>query len=234
MKNEVPYNEYVLFTHDLLNFCSAWVEMKAAAWNDPEEGTDAYDLGTVNYSYLSLEELRKHVPAASLQNYMAPKVNQRYSSFERIIAAPLETVFNVLTDFTFRAEWIPFLKGVSELNTKITQASSAHRCVISGDESDPDFIDHNFNVKKNVITFVETEPHLKLNVFYTLKRISKGLTRVERVHYSKNGILNKIKYLVKGKKASEAWVNQSLDNFKEYCENLDKKRVNTSIWTCFA
>ncbi|MDA0196225.1 MAG: DUF2652 domain-containing protein [Bacteroidetes bacterium] len=223
MKNKVPYNEYVLFTHDLLNACSAWVDMKAAAWSDPEEGADSYDLGTVNYCYLSLEELRKHVPPPSVGNYMAPKADQQYDSFERIIAAPLEVVFSVLTDLTFRAEWIPFLTGVSELNTKISQNSSAHRCVITGDVSDPYFIDHNFNIKSDVITFVETEPTLKLNVFYTLKRIGRGLTRVERIHYSKNGFINKIKYLINGKKANAAWVNGALDNFKEYCEKLEQK-----------
>ncbi len=226
MKNEVPLNEYVLFTHDLLNACSTWVEMEAASWAEPKQGTDTYDFGTVNYCYLELEQLKKHIPPPTVRDFMAENAQQKYETFERVISAPLETVFSVLTDLTFRNGWIPYVKDSDKLNSKITQQGSAHRCVIAGDDSDPYFIDHKFDMRKDVITFYETEPTLKLNIFYTLRRISDGLTRVTRVQYSKNGLINKIRYYFKGKKATVAWVNGALDNFKEYCENLaqsDKK-----------
>lgn len=220
MKNEVPYNEYVLFTHDLLNICSAWVEMKEVAWSDPQEGSESYDFGSINYCYLSLEELKKHIPPPSIKNYMAENANQKYYTFERLITAPLEVVFSVLTDLPFRAQWIPFLKDINQLNSKITQNGSAHNCVLTGAESDPYFINHNFDIKKDVITFVETEPKYKLNIFYTLRRIGKGLTRLERVHYSKNGIFKKLMYFLRTGKKNANWVNGALDNLKEYCEDL--------------
>jgi hypothetical protein len=223
MKNEVPHQEYVLFTHDLLNACSAWVEMEAAAWTETQKGSGAYDFGTVDYCYLTLEELQKHIPQPTFKDYMAPNATQRYDKFERVISAPLELVFSVLTDLTFRKDWIPYLKDNDKLNTKISQHGAAHRCVITGDDSDPYFVMHKYDVKKDLITFVETEPNLKLNVFYSLRRIGNGLTRVERVQYSKNGLWNKIMYMFKGRKATLAWVNGAMDNFKAYCEKLVKE-----------
>lgn len=226
MKNEVPLNEYVLFTHDLLNACSTWVEMEAASWAEPKQGADSYDFGTVNYCYLELEQLKKHIPPPTVRDFMVENAQQKYETFERVINAPLETVFSVLTDLSCRNEWIPYVTGSDKMNSKITQQGSTHRCVIAGDNSDPFFIDHNFDIRKDLITFYETEPTLKLNIFYTLRRISDGLTRITRVQYSKNGIINKIRYYFKGKKATVAWVNGAMDNLKEYCENLiqsDKK-----------
>ena len=224
MKNDVPHNEYALFSHDLLNACSAWVELKQAAWSTPENGTGSYDFGTIDYCYLSLEELKKHIPPPAAQNFISDKADQVYDTFERVIAAPLETVFSVLTDLGFRGEWIPFLKGVEDVNHGIAQQGSSHRCVVDGGDGDLFFVSHNFDIKKDLITFMETEPHHKVNVLYTLRRIGKGVTRLERINYSKNGWLNKIKYMMKARKGMVPWVNGAMDNLKEYCEKLEREK----------
>lgn len=223
MKNEIPHKEYALFSQDLINACTATDMLKQTAWSAPVEGSGTYDFGTIEYSYLTLEELSKHIPPPVPENFISDKAEQVYDKFERVIASPLETVFSVLTDLNFRGEWIPFLKGIDDVNHKIPQQGSSHRCVIDGGDGDLFFVSHNFDIKKDLITFMETEPHHKVNVLYTLRRIGHNLTRLERINYSKNGLLNKIKYMMKAKKGMVAWVNGALDNFKVYCEKLAKE-----------
>ena len=228
MKNEIPHDEYVLFTHDLLNACSSWLDMKDTAWTNPQEAEGSYDFGTVNYCYLTLEGLKKHIPTPTVKDYLTPSAQQKYLISEKVISAPLETVFSVLTDLEFRAEWIPYLKKSDQLNSKITQHGSTHRCLITGDESDPFFVGHSFNIRRDLITFVESEHKMKLNVFYTLRRIGNGLTRLERVDCFKNGILNRLIYLIRKRKGHTAWINASMENFKNYCEQLVQERTTHS------
>ena len=220
MKNEVPQDEYVLFTQELLDACSTWVDLNSTAWTKPGNGDITYDFGTINYSFLTLKELKKHIPLPSIKDYMVPNASLKYLTSERIISAPIELVFNVLTDLKFRAEWIPFLKDSDMLNSKITQHGSAHRCLISEDETDPYVIGHSFNVRRDMITFVESESKMKLNVFYSLKRIGKGLTRIERIDCFKNGIINRFIFTIIKKKQHKDWIEGLMGNIKEYCEKL--------------
>ena len=75
----------------------------------------------------------------------------------RLIDAPLATVFNALTDLSFRHEWQPGLEGSDQLNHAIAQGGSTHRCVIKHDDSDPFWVAHDFDVAPDRVTFTETE-----------------------------------------------------------------------------
>ena len=137
-----------------------------------------------------------------------------------LISAPMEIVFNTLTDLKFRAQWIPYLKDSDQLNSKIIQHGSSHRCLITGDASDPFLISHSFQIEKHKISFVESENRMKLNVFYTIRRIGNELTYLERVDCFEQGILNRLIYRIKRKRRYTAWVSALMDNLKDYCESL--------------
>ena len=220
LKNNIPHQEYVLVTNELMDACSTWKDLKSIAWTKPNNAEGSYDFGTVNYCYLTLDELKKHIPAPTIQDYLTPNSQQKYLITERVISAPLEMVFSVLTDLKFRVHWIPYLKDVDRLNSKLSQHGSMHRCVINDNDSDPFLVSHSFKMNRDVITFVESEHNMKLNIFYTLRRVGKELTRIERVDCFKNGFLNRLIFILRKKKGFKAWIDGMMNNLKDYCEKL--------------
>ena len=93
---------------------------------------------------------------------------------------------------------------------------------MGGAENDPFFYSHSFESMENLITFVETEPHAKLEIVYRLHRIGKKLTRIDRSDFIPKGLLGEWKYQVFMKRKMLGWVGGALVKFKEYVEDLDQ------------
>jgi Protein of unknown function (DUF2652) len=55
LKNEISHHEYALFTEAL---AQEWPRTIAPDWAQPEEGSQEYDVGRINYAYVSLGSLR--------------------------------------------------------------------------------------------------------------------------------------------------------------------------------
>ncbi|MDX1478713.1 MAG: DUF2652 domain-containing protein [Saprospiraceae bacterium] len=220
MKNEVELEEYVLFTHQLLNACSAWVEMQQAAWDDPREGEGTYDGETVKYCYLPLEPLKVHVPEPRIEDYSVG-ATAKALTVEGVINAPMEMVFDVVSDVSFRHRWIAGLQDSGDLNGKITRAGSSHRCVMGGSaESDPAFISHKFELAQNVITWIESEHKAKWDVMIKLERIGKQLTRIYYIFFVKSNPLARLKFRLNTKHKMAAWVSGNFVTLDAYCKEL--------------
>jgi len=132
MKNQVPDREYSLITHDLIKACSDWVDLEQTAWTPPLEGEEKYDFGTAKYCYLPLKNLEAHIPEPRIEDYAVKGSTKKIIDLERVIKAPIELVFDVLSDYSIRYEWMPFLKDNDMLNTKIAKNGQRHRCVVRG------------------------------------------------------------------------------------------------------
>jgi hypothetical protein len=220
MKNEIQMNEYVLFTHQLLNACSAWVEMKQAAWTDPEEGEDEYDSIPVKYCYLPLEPLAAYVPEPRIEDYSVKGATARVLDIEGVISAPLEMVFDVVSDVSFRGHWVMGLQASSELNGKIAKNGSTHRCVVQNNDSDPFFVSHKFNIERDVATWVESDARAKWNVVIKLERIGNQLTRIYYTFFIQNNFIKKLLFNMKEKKMLFNWVSGNFVKLDEYCKQL--------------
>ncbi|MDX1479435.1 MAG: DUF2652 domain-containing protein, partial [Saprospiraceae bacterium] len=142
LKNSIDQKEYALFSHDLLHACSAWVDLKQAAWEAPREGEETYDAGRVQYCYLGLEPLAAHVPEPRIEDYGIKGANAKMMEIERGINASLEVVFDVVSDVSFRHHWIPGIKDSDKLTGKIVREGSTHRCLVTDTEKDPFFYSH--------------------------------------------------------------------------------------------
>lgn len=222
LKNQVPEEEYVLLTDPLVDACATWVQVDESAWADVQHAEEAYDFGEIKYCFIPLVPLREYVPDPPPGNFGLEGATVKVLEFETIVEASLETVFNILSDVSRKNEWIPGVTDSSELNGKITKNGTAHRCVIAGTEDDPFFISHSFEKKDNLITFVDTEPHMKMDCVYTLQRIGKKLTRVQRHDYIPKSYFGVLKYKLFTKKSLLQWIEASWVNFKAYCVRLEE------------
>jgi hypothetical protein len=121
LKNEVPHNEYALITESVLESSSgnsSNIDMK------PLIGK--YDFGEINYNYYSLSE---HKP--SRDSSMAKKLPAAniILSKEVVISAPIEEVYENLTNFSIKSKWQPGIKSMRFNPKEINRSGSKHQCI---------------------------------------------------------------------------------------------------------
>ena len=220
LKNEVKDHEYALFTNSLVKACSTWVELPTVAWADVDQGAGEYDYGTTKYCSLSLSPLQMHVPEPKVEDYALPGTPKMIMETEGVINAPIDLVFDVLSDLSFRHGWQLPLVGSDKLNSKITKNGSTHRCVIKGDDSDPLIVSHDFKKEGNLITFTDTSQRHGFASVFTLRKLGPALTRAHVGTFAKGNILKLFIYnLLMKKKQLKLW-DKSWNNLNEYCRKL--------------
>lgn len=220
MKNEVPHREYVLLTHQLVNACSNWVAVKQAAWADPEEGEETYDVGPVHYCYITLDPLKNHVPAPTIEDFQQSGATKKIMEHEAVLEAPIELIFNVLSDLTIRHDWMVGVKDSDRLNSKITRNGSTHRCVMKDSENDPFIISHNFQVSQDFVTFTDTNHRDGIDAVFTLRRIGKQVTRLQVVYFMKRNVIKEFLFRMFMKKKFLEMTAASCKNLNDYCKTL--------------
>ena len=223
MKNDIPLKEYVLITHQLLNECSSLAEIEQVAWETPSQGNSNYDFGTIKYCYLSLAPLESHVPQPTIEDYYADPKMGKNLSVESVINAPIELVFDVVSDVNAKHLWMLHVKNSDKTNSKITKNGSTHRCIMNGDENDPFFISHSFKINKDLITWTDTNHVGKFNMITTLLRIGSHITRVNLTVLQRQNPIKKIFYNLFKKKGLVQFFSGSLKKLNEYCQNLERE-----------
>ncbi len=220
MKNEVPHREYVLLTHQLVTACSNWVAVKQAAWADPEEGEETYDFGSINYCFITLDPLKDHVPQPTMEDFHQSGATKKIMEHETVLEAPIELVFNVLSDLSIRHEWMVGVKDSDRLNSKITRNGSTHRCVMKGTENDPFFVSHNFQVGQDFVTFVDSNHKDGIDAVFTLRRIGNQVTRMQVFYYMKRNVVKEFLFRLFMKKKFMEVAAASSRNLNDYCRAL--------------
>jgi len=221
MKNGISMEEYVLITHQLLNACSSWVEIDQVAWETPSQGNDNYDFGAIKYCYLSLVPLQKHIPQLTIEDYAQPKMS-KILSVESVINAPIELVFDIVSDTHAKHLWILNVTGSDKTNGKIIKNGSTHRCIMNGDENDPFLTSHSFKITKDLITWIDTNQAEKSNLVITLQRIGNSVTKINLTVLQSQNPIQKIIYNLFKKKGVIQFFSGSLIKLNEYCQGLEK------------
>ncbi len=220
LKNDIQHHEYSLFTDQVVKACATWVELPTVAWSEVEHGNSQYDFGAAQYCYLPLHPLRAYVPEPKIEDFSLPGKKMKVMETEGAIQAPLEMVFNVISDLSFRHGWMDGLKGVGQLNSRIVRHGAAHRCIIKNNEKDPHVVSHDFKRQGNMITFTDTNRKDGVCVVYTLQQIGPRLTRVQASSFIKqNFIMKAIIKLFMEKKFRQSDL-ASFNKLNEYCQQL--------------
>lgn len=220
MKNDIPLNEYVLITNELINACSSWVEIEQVAWEKPSKGNGEYDFGSIKYCYLSLAPLESHIPELTLEDYVPDPKMSKILAVESTINAPIELVFDIVSDAHAKHLWVLHVKGSDKTNGEITKNGSTHRCIMNGDDNDPFLTSHDFNITKDFITWIDTNHTGKSDLIITLKRIGNNLTRINLTAMQKQNLIKKMMYTLFYKKGFVQFYSGSLDKLNQYCQSL--------------
>lgn len=225
LKNQVPLNEYLLTTNELSQIVEG-AEDEELLWAEPIAQNVQYDVGDVDYSYLTLAPLATRIPTPAVEDYTLPGLTAKLMEHEISINAPLELVFDVVADVSFRHKWIHGLKDSAELNGKITQNGSTHRCIIKGDDSDPFFVSHDFRRSGNEITFTDTNRREQFNNVFQLRKEGSAKTRLVMSAFTRPNPLKALIFRLFLKKKISQNLEESLQSLKQYCERLVRDGVH--------
>ena len=220
MKNDVPIEEYLLFTHDLASSMDDAQQINEIGWSAPIAGNGEYDFGTIDYCYLALNNLHSRVPEPELEDFSLQGPVRRLTGATIDINAPLDLVFDVLSDLAIRHEWLAGLKDSDQLNSRITQNGSTHRCVINENERDPFLVTHSFRVQPDLVAFTDTDQRFGLETVYTLQSIDSDSTRLEMVHFLKRNVFKEFIVGLFFLRKLKRLLLESMDNLKTKCEYM--------------
>ena len=223
MKNDIEINEYALFTTELLNSGAEPAEFAEISWDAVNTGEVKYDVGDIHYSYLSLAPLSAFVPEPKAEDFAVDGADKRFDELQIDINAPLELVFDVISDMGFRHHWNPGIKDSTEVNHAITGEGTSHRCVIDNGPNDPFFRSHSFEVERNEVTWVESSENVGTNQITKIARVSPTTTRLTQTAFFKAGHIKMLVINLFFKKKILKQAREGLNGLKEYCETLAKE-----------
>ncbi|MFK7846516.1 MAG: DUF2652 domain-containing protein [Rhodothermales bacterium] len=217
LKNDVQEDEYLLVTDSLHVDNEKAQEVAEDTFRTAES---SYDLGAVTYAYLDLQHIRRGMPEPQVEDFGLPGVTVNVMTQEAIINAPINLVFDVVSDLSFRHHWQDGLSGSDDLNHKIAQSGSTHRCVIKGDASDPFFVSHGFEKKGDTITFSDTNHKSGVGSVFSLQKLENDQTKVQVHTFMKRNPLKQLMFNLLLKKKFLRIGQASWQNLDAYCSGL--------------
>jgi hypothetical protein len=134
LKNSIHINEYVLITDDIplpedSNIFSGDEELTGI------KGSDSYDdQGEVGYRYISLSGL--HNQLQELSPILFPDLSSEKISFENIINAPIDEIYENFTNFDKRLEWNEEIKDIIMHGKNLNKSGSLHTCLVGQNSLD--------------------------------------------------------------------------------------------------
>ena len=227
LKNSIPLGEYLLVT-DSLQQAVQDAEDAGHAWAEPIHQKDDYDFGEVVYRYFTLAPLAKRIPEPAVQDYALPGLTTRVMEQALIIEAPIDLVFNVVSDLSYRHHWQEGLKDSIDLNGEVFHQGSTHRCVIKGNDSDPFFVSHDFKRNQDEITFTDTNQKDKFSNVFQLEKLEASRSRLTIFTFIQKNPFKEFLFRWVFKRRLEQTIHRSMQRLKAYCQELVSTGQNHS------
>ena len=223
LKNKIDSDEYGLFSQGLQQACSTWEDLESLSPSKIWQQEEQYDFGKAQYTYLDLGVLSSKVPEPEIEDYSIEGATQMIFETEAIIDAPLDLTFNVVSDYTFRHEFVVGQIGSDMINHKIFQNGSVHRCVLNTPGSDPILVAHDYALSNNKATFVETNKKNSISTVWSLEALGPGQTKVSISNFTKPNVVKTFLFNLFMRKRFEKSMQKSWNQLNAYCQDLIKK-----------
>ena len=220
MKNEVPFTEYVLFTNNVINDETSRIEVNSLGWDKLEMGREEYDIGTIEYQYMSLGSLAERVPAPKIEDYGLKGTKTKVMETDFVIEAPIELVFNVLSDHSIRHYWSDKIKDSDHLNGAIAHNGSSHRCLINDNKNDPFIVAHDFKAVPDNIVFTETNSKVGLSEVFELSSTESKSTHIHTHSFLRGKYIKPLIFNLFFKKSLLDSKTEQNAKLNEYCKKL--------------
>ncbi len=214
LKNNIPYDEYILLTETLdktpsVNDTQNWV-----SWH---KGSTSYDVGVVSYIYTSLQPVYSQVPETKLE---AVKIYKSKSPlvFSAEINAPMDMVYDSQIDLNQRVYWMTGVEAVKikdESLNRMNKICTSFECLVEHEKCTFQTSSVEFGERR--IGFSETYLEHPMTFNYLIEEVGKKTKLTLECH---NAFILSMKWLFNlfMKKKFNADISQSLSRFKTYCE----------------
>ncbi len=219
LKNNIPQHEYALFTQALAD---EWPRPATPAWSQAEEGSREYDVGRIDYGYVSLAPLRQLVPEPRIEDFSIPGVKVHVFSCEQQVRAPLSLVFEVASDLPARLQWMQGAKDVEMLNHHFNRLGTKHRCVMEKDSYI--MVTSGITRGADTITLTETDEKRAVCTVCTMRREQETQTHVQIDGFVKNDLVLRALFALLFTRRLTGRFQASTEKLKVYCEELYRRQ----------
>ena len=220
LKNNINNHEYALLTNRFTDAVADWNENSTKTWSEVNSGSETYDSGRMDYSYLTLENLYQDVPELQPDDFRMKGHTTSLLKTDAVIEAPLELVFDVAVDVKWRPQWIPgTLPETTDINAYIAQNGQTHKCIANG----PIMVAHDFKIEKDKVYFSETDSSKTMGCVYTLTRLDANRSHLSCEFFMPSNFFKAAMFKLMMKKRLKNVCLQSWDNLSTYCKSLVEK-----------
>jgi hypothetical protein len=220
LKNSVNHAEYALFTNNVIDEHVNGSRTNSNSWEVFESGNYEYDIGDIAYQYINLEPLFAKVPYPEIESYGLKGTKTKVLESDFVIEAPLELVFNVLSDHSIRHFWADRIKDSDHLNGAITHNGSTHRCLINDNKNDPFIVAHDFKAAPDRIVFTETDSNIGFSEVFELSSTASKSTRLQTHTFLEGKYLKPLIFSLFFKKNLIEGKTEQNNKLNEYCKKL--------------
>lgn len=220
LKNDIAHIEYALFTNNVITDNTEGNEVNAPGWDNLETGSHEYDIGMIDYQYVNLANLFARVPPPKIEAYGLKGAKTKVLENDFVIEAPIDLVFNVLSDHSIRHYWSDQIKASDHLNGAIAHNGSSHRCLINDTKNDPFLVAHDFKAVSDHIVFTETDSNVGFSEVYELNSIDSKYTRIRIYSFVEGKILKPLVFALVFKKKFILNREEFKKKLNDYCKNL--------------
>ena len=215
LKNDISHHEYALFTQALMQ---GWPQTITPTWGPRAESSQEYDVGRIDYAYVSLVPLREQIPEPRVEDLGIPGAKVQVFSSEQEVSAPLSLVFEVASDLPKRLQWMQGAKDVQMLNDQVNRVGTKHRCII--DKNSPVMVTTGSSRANDTITLTETDEKKTVCTVCTIRQEGDARTHVRIDGYVKDNLVLRTMFALLMKRKLANRFQASGEKLKHYCEEL--------------
>ena len=212
LKNNLDNKEYVLFTDPLVH---AMEGKNLPSWYVPQQATEQYDVGNIQFHYSDLSKLHDTV-RVSVPVYNSSRKTYVAFSKEEVIPAPMEKIFETMLDM--QQDQLRKLPGNDDQpsDDSIIKIGMRHPCLITRNNSVN--ITESVKVEPEHIEVVEMSVKGIAGYRYIFRKISSEETRLSIQMLIKNNPLFKMAFSIGIKSKMTKRIANFFSNLKTHLQ----------------
>ncbi|OEK06072.1 hypothetical protein A8C32_18750 [Flavivirga aquatica] len=169
LKNEVPLDEYALFTEEVLPLNE----------KQPQQLTAKYDFGDISFTYNALDHLKNNLPEINPIPDDIPK-HKLFDETEIVKISALD-LYEVISNFDYRLLWVKGVEKIEYEKNKVNRASIKHKCLINKNQ-EVEQTTVSKAVNKSQLVYGESTSNVpftkRMNSYFVLEEIKEGYTKL--------------------------------------------------------
>ena len=215
LKNNLNKKEYVLVTDQLANGST---QDTLPQWYTPQLATETYDVGEIQFHFSDLSNLHGSIPPITSPKYNS--ASKTYVAFteEKVIDAPIFSVFGAIFDLPQRSRWMDGVKGIEMVsNDHVPRVGTKHRCIV-GEKNNPIIVTESVRIAPDDIEMVEMRLQGDGGCRYRLQKISEDQTKLSIDMIVKDSFVIKRMFNLFMKSKHMKSIAKSLQNLQQYLQ----------------